>query len=81
MSMSVSYTHLGKFTASTTGNKKILLTNSWYSDFTATVTTKVDENGNLKTGIPFRVVYADNGRDGLEGYLCVVCLLYTSRCV
>ena len=61
-----------RFTADTTGNKKAILRNAWYDDFTASLAMKVDENGNLKTGIAFRVQYADDGVDGLEGYQCVV---------
>ena len=61
-----------RFTADTTGNKKAILRNAWYEDFTASLAMKVDENGNLKTGIAFRVQYADDGVDGLEGYMCVV---------
>lgn len=62
----------GVFRSNSLGNKKAILKNSDFADFKAEFTTKIDENGNLKVGIPFRVIYADNGKDGLKGYMCVV---------
>jgi|GEM_PF-6971777 len=66
------------FTASGAGMKKALVNHLKADDFSASMTVKLDENGNISTGFIFREQYIGNGQDDLEGYICGVERIYNA---
>ena len=61
----------GYITATSAGTKKIMVNNLTVNDFTASVDMTIDDNGNLSTGILFRVTEVGNANDATNGWALV----------
>ena len=68
----------GYFESESSGTKKLIVNNLTVSDFTASFDTKIDKNGNLKSGILFRANNIGNGPDDQEGYAIVLVRNYST---
>lgn len=66
------------FTAAAPGAKKAIVRHMEVDNFTASITAKIDGNGNVCVGIPFRLQYVNNGQDDLEGYTCTLERIYNA---
>lgn len=59
-------------TSNSSGTKKLIVNNLTVKDFKASMDMTIDENGNLKTGLFFRVNEVGNGADDQTGWAIVV---------
>lgn len=66
-------------TSNSSGTKKLIVNNLTVKDFKASMDMTIDENGNLKTGMFFRVNEVGNGADDQTGWAIVVTRNYATN--
>lgn len=66
-------------TSNSSGTKKLIVNNLTVKDFKASMDITIDENGNLKTGMFFRVNDVGNGADDQTGWAIVVTRNYATN--
>lgn len=66
-------------TSNSSGTKKVIVNNLTVKDFKASMDMTIDPNGNLKTGIFFRVNELGNGADDQTGYAIIVTRNYSTN--
>ncbi len=66
-------------TSNSSGTKKLIVNNLDVKDFTASMDMTIDPNGNLKTGLFFRVNEVGNGADDQTGWALVVTRNYATN--
>lgn len=66
-------------TSNSSGTKKLIVNNLTVKDFKASLDMTIDPNGNLKSGIFFRVNEVGNGADDQTGWAIVVTRNYSTN--
>ena len=66
-------------TSNSSGTKKLIVNNLTVTDFKASLDMTIDPNGNLKTGLFFRVNEVGNGADAQTGWALVATRNYATN--
>ncbi len=61
----------GYITATSAGTKKIMVNNLTVNDFTTSLDMTIDDNGNLSTGVLFRITEVGNANDATNGWALI----------